>query len=357
MDDSQHFTGSGYEVDPLEEYMHNLQDTHVDTPHKNFDSISVRSGTDSEVSTSEYEAAHDWQTQRHKKRKINISPGLKTYSESVQSTIKKAPTRRRLEVKKTVSKAKKFFAVVTCDDTETKLGLKNPILIKQKLFKKTVGIIKTLNKTKTGNLFVECFDVNQFNELKKLNKLGEWEIRVNIPKIMSTSVGCIYRTPSDISIDQVKEALEAYNVIKVEEMFFYDKVKKQKVLSATLKLYFNTPELPERVNLGFTSYKVKIFVKKPIQCFKCQGYGHMQNECSSKEICVRCGGAHTTPNCDKPPKCINCNGEHPASNKDCPKRIENIKIITKVAKEKCSYKEARTEVKHEIKKTRYSSPS
>ncbi|VDI07528.1 Hypothetical predicted protein [Mytilus galloprovincialis] len=76
----------------------------------------------------------------------------------------------------------------------------------------------------------------------------------------------------------------------------------------------------------------------------------MQNECSSKEICVRCGGAHTTPNCDKPPKCINCNGEHPASNKDCPKRIENIKIITKVAKEKCSYKEARTEVKHEIKK-------
>ncbi|CAG2244650.1 unnamed protein product [Mytilus edulis] len=74
MDDSQHFTGSGYEVDPLEEYVHNLQDTHVDTPHKNFDSISVRSGTDSEVSTSEYEAAHDWQTQRHKKRKINISP-------------------------------------------------------------------------------------------------------------------------------------------------------------------------------------------------------------------------------------------------------------------------------------------
>ena len=56
-------------------YMDNLQDTHVE-------SISVRSGTDSEVSTSEYEAAHDWQTQRH-----NISPGLKTYSESVQSTI------------------------------------------------------------------------------------------------------------------------------------------------------------------------------------------------------------------------------------------------------------------------------
>ncbi|VDH89532.1 Hypothetical predicted protein [Mytilus galloprovincialis] len=137
--------------------------------------------SDSEVGSSEYEAAHDRQTQRHKKRKINISPGLKTYSESVQSSIKKAPTRRRLEVKKSVSKAKKFFAVVIRVDTETRLGLKNPILI-QKLFNKTVGIFKNLNKTRTCNLFVECFDVNQFNELKKLNKLVQWNSELTFPK-------------------------------------------------------------------------------------------------------------------------------------------------------------------------------
>lgn len=50
---------------------------------------------------------------------------------------------------------------------------------------------------------------------------------------MSTSVGSIYRTQTDLSFEQVKEALEAYSFFKVEEMLYYDKEKKAKVRSSS----------------------------------------------------------------------------------------------------------------------------
>jgi hypothetical protein len=112
---------------------------------------------------------------------------------------------------------------------------------------------------------------------------------------------------------------------------YYNKEIKERQPSTTVKLYFNVPELPVRISLGFRMYKTKIFIPEPIQCFNCQQFGHMQSDCSKLRVCYKCGQQHENKEytVDKP-KCANCKGEHPSNSKTCPKKIEKILVMKKV---------------------------
>ena len=71
-------------------------------------------------------------------------------------------------------------------------------------------------------------------------------------------------------------------------------------------------------------YKVEEF-RQPVlvqQCFNCQCFGHLTQNCKSKQKCVICGENHSHKGCPKKeakqPKCANCSGPHVASYKGCP---------------------------------------
>ena len=88
-----------------------------------------------------------------------------------------------------------------------------------------------------------------------------------------------------------------------------------------------------------------------MQCFKCQGYGHMANECKNEAKCRVCGQNHNSRDCtENTPKCVNCQGQHRSDDKSCPKMVEKQNILKKVTKEKISIKEARKEVINQNKK-------
>ena len=75
---------------------------------------------------------------------------------------------------------------------------------------------------------------------------------------------------------------------------------------------------------GFLCMKVaqwKFDQTQPIQCYRCQKFGHNQLKCDKDQVCVVCAGKHKLKDCpDKSkPKCINCNGAHAACYKECPK--------------------------------------
>nr|CAH7730417.1 unnamed protein product [Callosobruchus chinensis] len=61
----------------------------------------------------------------------------------------------------------------------------------------------------------------------------------------------------------------------------------------------------------------------PNQCYRCQIYGHCQNNCTATPRCVRCGGHHRAAECklprEQPAKCANCRGQHPANFRGCPR--------------------------------------
>ena len=111
--------------------------------------------------------------------------------------------------------------------------------------------------------------------------------------------------------------------------------------STTLCLTFDSPDLPDRVNIGYKSYKVKLFAQKTQQCFKCQRYGHHSSNCKGHDRCRKCGKNYKTSDCENGTlKCVNCKGSHASSSKECP-WYEKTKQANKVmAAQKMTFREA-----------------
>lgn len=67
-------------------------------------------------------------------------------------------------------------------------------------------------------------------------------------------------------------------------------------------------------------YKLEVrpYIPPPLQCFRCQRYGHMTSTCTSEETCVCGKPTHTGKECDSPPMCVNCNGNHSTRYRGCP---------------------------------------
>ena len=70
-----------------------------------------------------------------------------------------------------------------------------------------------------------------------------------------------------------------------------------------------------------------------VQCYHCQGYGHLSSECPKKHedpCCTYCAGSHRSKLCNNKdqPKCINCSRNptrscnHYASSSDCPLMVQ-----------------------------------
>lgn len=62
-------------------------------------------------------------------------------------------------------------------------------------------------------------------------------------------------------------------------------------------------------------------VRGPIQCFRCQRYGHTSSFCSNEPRCMKCGNQHSTHICGKerslPAQCANCKLNHTANYRGC----------------------------------------
>lgn len=62
-------------------------------------------------------------------------------------------------------------------------------------------------------------------------------------------------------------------------------------------------------------------VKKDVQCFRCQKFGHVAKKCKGSVACLKCAEAHDTRDCTKPreasKKCANCGGAHAANFRRC----------------------------------------
>ena len=201
-----------------------------------------------------------------------------------------------------------------------KLAQQNQLKIQKHLFQ-AVGNVKYVNIVKGDNLFIEVDTKTQFNTLLNTTHLGEWDVKVEELNSNIKSIGCIYNVATEFTGQEILQALENQRVYNVDRMTTFDKSTKQRVITKTVKIHFTTPELPNSVILGISTFKVKQFIPKPIQCFKCQGYGHMANECKNEATCRVCGQNHNSRDCtEKTPKCVNCQGEHRSDDKSCPKK-------------------------------------
>jgi len=86
------------------------------------------------------------------------------------------------------------------------------------------------------------------------------------------------------------------------------------------------------VSIGVTHFKVVDYTTKQgvLQCYRCQGFGHIAASCNCEPKCQKCGGEHGRQECDvSEPKCANCGGAHTASSYECSRYVqEQVKSET-----------------------------
>ena len=98
-------------------------------------------------------------------------------------------------------------------------------------------------------------------------------------------------------------------------------------------------------------YKTKLFIPNPNRCNVCQKLGHRSKFCSSQPICPNCGRNHNNDGCPYEPSCVNCGGEHAASANICPAFLEAKEILHIQTTNRCTIKEARTQIKRHVTPT------
>ncbi|KAK3894984.1 hypothetical protein Pcinc_001277 [Petrolisthes cinctipes] len=84
-------------------------------------------------------------------------------------------------------------------------------------------------------------------------------------------------------------------------------------------LTFYGSHIPDRININPTSFEVKPFVERPLQCFRCYEFGHGRRNCNNRSRCGNCSGldSHLTSECQSESYCLYCRDAHPLHSRQC----------------------------------------
>ncbi|XP_068225630.1 uncharacterized protein [Palaemon carinicauda] len=173
-----------------------------------------------------------------------------------------------------------------------------------------------------GSLLIETLSPIQSERLKVLSILDGHNVKCFSHPIFNQSRGVIY-VPELLELEEKEIENELRDqVVKVVRM---RKRVGECFPLATLVLTFDQCRLPNAIDAGWLSLKVKPYIPSPLRCYHCQMYGHLSQKCKEKlnikpGVCANCGKiSHGA--CIESPCCIHCGEAHPATSKICVKFI------------------------------------
>ena len=215
----------------------------------------------------------------------------------------------------------------------------NIIQISKNFFKKLVIV----------ELSLRHYELQEVDVLLKVNRLGDWSVRCRRPHSKTMTYGVVGPIGCDTSDKEIADSLttQGYNNVEVK------RITKSRGGETTKTVYvrigLSIPMLPEFVYLEYQRFKMKPYISKSWQCYRCQKFGHNADNCRSNIRCVACAGPHAVADCTvrekSHVKCINCGGNHTASYGGC-QFIKNARVVEQVRSEKkLSYRDAVTLVK------------
>ncbi|KAJ4425423.1 hypothetical protein ANN_28038 [Periplaneta americana] len=147
--------------------------------------------------------------------------------------------------------------------------------------------------------------------------------------------------PPTIESDEIKDELLALNypITSIRQLTKSIRTDSQHEL-IKLQLwaftYKNIENVPDIKGLrGLLHYRVTIedYIGKtgPIQCYRCQSFGHKAQQCTVTPICMKCAGSHFSYTCTKPANIqatyCNCNQDHPANYSKCPIKSDHNPVL------------------------------
>lgn len=206
----------------------------------------------------------------------------------------------------------KFVIIKRVDIKDGSFEKVSPILI-QKGIKSTCGEPLNITKMRDGTLLVKTRSIQQANQLMRCKMMSEIAVEVVENIKLNQTKGIV--TCADLRYATVKEILEdlqEQGVCDVELM----KRKKDGVLIPTNSyiLTFKSTGIPESVKVGYLVLGVRLFIPRPMRCYRCQYYGHTSKFCIKEEVCSNCCEiGHKSDGCSGKTLCRNCGSTKHAS--------------------------------------------
>ena len=222
------------------------------------------------------------------------------------------------------------FLVMSALDETKHVGRKNPFTI-QKGFESIVGPTAEITPLRQGDILVKVFKKIHSQSLLNTKVFDGTPVKVSAHRSLNFKKGVIRCRHLELADENdILGDLKPQGVVEMKQI----SIKKagKLVKTGTFILTFGLADLPKTVKVAiYNQIKVEPYVPNPLRCYRCQGFGHHQNNCRKKVICAKCGvGDHDEKDCKNVHKCANCGGGHPAFSRSCPnfeleKRILSIK--------------------------------
>jgi hypothetical protein len=209
---------------------------------------------------------------------------------------------------------------------------------------------------------IVCQNTKQRALLLQANNFMENEIKVTLPRAIerknvnsqnseqmttpkkTLKRGIIFWVSVDFTDNELKEATKASWLKRMPK-------KNQDLVETpfTPVILGFEDELPDTVQLGLLTKKVHAYIPQPLQCYRCQGFGHISARCTHTEKCRRCGENHPHSQCTvietSEKHCANCGEGHPATYKGC-KKYQDVKQALEIkTADKISYADALKKIK------------
>lgn len=242
----------------------------------------------------------------------------------------------------------KFVVVKRMDVKDGSFEKVSPIFI-HKGIKSICGEPLNIIKLRDGTLLVKTKSISQANQLLRGKMMFDMEIAVEENAKLNQTKGIV--TCADLRYateEEIMEDLQDQGVASVEVM----KRKKDGKLVTTNSyiLTFKSTGVPESVKVGFHHLSVRLFIPRPMRCYKCQFFGHSSKFCSREEVCSNCCQVgHTSKDCSGQTLCRNCGSlEHASWSNKCKVFAAEQEITRIKVTENVSIREAR-----ELYKARY----
>lgn len=206
-----------------------------------------------------------------------------------------------------------------------------------------IGEIEFAKILNDGNLLVRCADDGQMKKALNIKDIAKCKVentgRVGMRK-KDGRVGVITGVPLSVTMGELMKNIKGAKVVSVQRM----KTSRDGEVkdTETVSIEFEEEILPKKVYLGFMSYPVRMFIPKPLRCYKCQRFGHTAMNCNRQRRCARCGGDHDYGKCGSgvPPKCCNCGGTHNVAFSGCEVMRREINIQKVRMQKRITYAEA-----------------
>lgn len=237
----------------------------------------------------------------------------------------------------------KFIVVLRFNEKEQGNMKKiNPFLLTKVLAEK-IGDIMYAKILSDGNLMIRCKDEVQAGQAIQVKEIGKLKV-VSSGRVGARngggSKGVISGVPVIVKMKDLRENLKGGKLVNAQRLqTTKEGVKKD---SESVLLEFEGENMPTKVFLGYMSYPVRVYVTKPMRCFKCQRFGHTAKNCKEERRCARCGGDHEYGECGigVKPKCCSCGGAHSVAYGGCEvmRRETNVQKVR--AERGISYAEA-----------------